>query len=477
MKRSISRRIISIILACAMIALSVPVYAYSNNKCINGDVDKNGTLNILDATQIQKILAKLVEADDEQNQLSDFNCDKKINILDATEIQKVLAKINEMPVEPVEKPVVGEPISDNVNIYFTNSKSWPEVYFYFYNSKTGEECSAWPGEKTVFFAKDREGKDIHRYNVDVSKFDRVIFNNGDGKQTLETPISKASSAFYPASGKGKNIAPSNYGYLDNATGTIETIYLNYAANYDKKIWIWTPADYYENPDKLYKTVYVMDGQNLFSFDHKDGYGSWCTTEAVESLMTNGGEGIIVVGIDNGNAKRDSELTPDLGDVIPSYASNFSNRTGEEFSQFVVDKVMPYIQMNYRSSTNAEDNMIAGASSGGLESFYIGMENMDKFGNIGALSPAFMLFDEEVWDTYLSKFDLTSEDMPRVYIYNGNGDSLEKELYGAAVLLYDNLKSNGYDEDKITFVGMDSAKHNEIYWRLIFPELLCWCFQF
>lgn len=476
MKKYRLRKAVSLVLACMMIFMSISASAYSSNKYLNGDVDQNGTINILDATQIQKIIAKSVEPDAEQQSLADFNCDDNINVLDATDIQKLVAKLSDMPDEPVKKPAVGEPISNEINVYYKNSQKWNNVYFYFYNSQTGEQSCDWPGEKTVFFKKDSDGNDIHKYKVDVTKFDRVVFNDGDKKQTLDTPISKASSVFYPASGKGKTIAPGNYAYLDNQTGAVETLSLNYSAGYDKKVWIWTPADYYENSGKIFKTVYVMDGQNIFSFDHRDGYGSWCTSEAVESLMTNGGEGIIIVGIDNGNAKRDSELTPDLGEVIPSYAAEFSNRTGEEFSEFVVNKVMPYVQLNYRSSTNPEDNIIVGASSGGLESFYIGMENPDKFGNIGSLSPAFLLFNEQIWESYLSKFDLSSETMPNLYIYNGQGDSLEKELFDSAVPMYERLKDKSYG-GRLTFVGYDAAKHNEIYWRLIFPEMLCWCYDF
>ena len=72
-----------------------------------GDVDKNGSINIKDATLIQKELAGIVNTDDiiqglvydEEyhtgfcNSYSDFNRDEKVNIRDATAIQKYLAKI------------------------------------------------------------------------------------------------------------------------------------------------------------------------------------------------------------------------------------------------------------------------------------------------------------------------------------------------------------------------------------------------
>lgn len=71
-----------------------------------GDVHFDGKLNIKDATQIQKILANIVEdIHDDLSEydtdgtlpicsVSDFNRDKKITIQDATAIQKYLAKID-----------------------------------------------------------------------------------------------------------------------------------------------------------------------------------------------------------------------------------------------------------------------------------------------------------------------------------------------------------------------------------------------
>ncbi|MBE6734058.1 MAG: hypothetical protein E7563_01780 [Ruminococcaceae bacterium] len=56
-----------------------------------GDADKDGEVNIKDATAIQKKIAGLITFDAEQNLLADFNQDTDINIKDATAIQKKIA--------------------------------------------------------------------------------------------------------------------------------------------------------------------------------------------------------------------------------------------------------------------------------------------------------------------------------------------------------------------------------------------------
>lgn len=56
-----------------------------------GDANLDGTINIKDATAIQKFIASLEEFTDEQMRLADFNEDSSVNIKDATTIQKKIA--------------------------------------------------------------------------------------------------------------------------------------------------------------------------------------------------------------------------------------------------------------------------------------------------------------------------------------------------------------------------------------------------
>ena len=519
----------AILLSCLLAFSSVQAFstfAATQNEIILGDADGDKKVKIADATVIQRFLADMDTLDADCRKAADVNGDNIINIADATLIQKYLADMKtgynignpiasddatEPSTEPTTQPTTAAPttqpttaapttqpttaapttqpttppttdatapnptVKNLIDIYFTNNKNWSTVYFYLYNSETSAQAAAWPGTKITKYTTNDFGEKIYSSTVDVNKYDRVIFTNGT-QQTVNVPINKASSGFYISnSSNAKAMLVATYAATGADGGKITKTNLTYSTGYTKKIWIWTPADYSATSADKYRTVYIMDGQNLFDDDHQDGYGGWEVTDAVESMMANGGRGVIIVGIDNGNSKRDSELTPDIGSVVPSYANEFSHRTGEAFSNFVVNTVMPYVQKNYNSSTARVDNFIAGSSSGGLEAFYIGLEHKDKFGGIGALSPAFLLFNASVWNSYLSKYDFTADDMPLLYIYNGNGD-FENELYPAVIAMHSRLLSLGYSTDKIKLSIEENAAHNEAWWRIIFPEFLSWGLQ-
>lgn len=60
-----------------------------------GDVLGDDDINILDATEIQRHLARFIELDDLRYELADFNKDGKRNLIDATDIQRYLANYME----------------------------------------------------------------------------------------------------------------------------------------------------------------------------------------------------------------------------------------------------------------------------------------------------------------------------------------------------------------------------------------------
>lgn len=324
-------------------------------------------------------------------------------------------------------------------------------------------------KETVEPEKLDENDDYITYSVtaDDKKYDRLIIKSDDD-ESIQLAFNSCVNGWHISS----------YGVIPFTYDEKEEDAIDYAVkafkyeDTEKNIYIWTPKGYKKDSKKKYPVIYMTDGQNLFD-KGATSHGCWNVAESIRSMQKNTGKSAIVVGIDDSTSNRDSELTPNIGkvvDVSSVDSGSFENGTGKYYSDFVVNTVMPYIEKNYNVYTDRKHTAVAGSSSGGIESFYIGMEHPDKFGTIGALSPAFGLYDDATWVKYLKSHDY-SENKPYVYIYNGNGDNLEKWLKTGAESMPNNLKQVGYKDKDYVIKLYDKGLHNEKYWRAIFPEFL------
>ena len=328
----------------------------------------------------------------------------------------------------------------------------------FMNSESGES-------QEIKLQKYESGDGYTDYTckADPEKFDRVIIT-ADGTETPELAFNRHVLGW----------VLDEHRFMPYDTGYEAPKYERKTFDYQertKDVLIWTPDNYDPSGSKC-SVIYMTDGQNLFN-PSATSTGSWAVAESARAMLAQGGESVIIVGIENADGWRDDELTPDLGEVL---SDDYNDGHGEYFSDFVVDTVMPYINENYNVYTDREHTHVCGSSSGGIESFYIAMEHPDKFASVGALSPAFLLYGSDTWVDYLSGKDF-SAGHPFVYIYSGNSssDGLEQMICSQAKVMPTILKQIGYPEDKVVEKYNDEALHNEMYWRAIFPDYLKYAF--
>lgn len=225
---------------------------------------------------------------------------------------------------------------------------------------------------------------------------------------------------------------------------------------ERKIWVYIPS---HSEDEKLPVIYMTDGQNLFDEESTE-YGSWNVISAVENEQNNTGLSAVIVGIDNGNIYRDSELTPKcIGEIQHrDYFNDIFSPEGEVFDSFLTDTVIPYVENNFPVKKNKESVSVCGSSSGGLQAFFEGMEHSDKFGFVGALSPAFAVYTEDDWRAYL--LSKVNGDMPYIYMYCGNADPLEEILMQSTEMMYDLLPEVGYPYDMFNEVLLFENAHNE-----------------
>ncbi len=346
-----------------------------------------------------------------------------------------------------------------------------------FSSTTSDET------ETVTLQLEKKEEEYSTFSCagDTKKYDRVRFTSDDTDKSMVLVFNDFINGYYLKAGSSQGSVgiPFVYDNEMKENAPYKTVSLKYDKTVNKNIFIWTPESYDKN-DKTtkYSVIYMCDGQNMFD-EPSTTYGSWNVAQSAESMMANSENKCIIVGIDDGDGNRDSELTPLIGELAEDRENmtmeDFENGTGEIFSDFVVNTVMPYIEKNYNVYTDNKHTSVCGSSSGGIEAFYMGMEHPDKFGAVGALSPAFLLYNEDVWIDYLNGCKFNGNE-PFVYIYTGSGDQLETRINKSAKDMKKYLEKVNYPKDKYTLKEYKEASHNEHYWRNVFPEFLKFAFN-
>lgn len=248
---------------------------------------------------------------------------------------------------------------------------------------------------------------------------------------------------------------------------LNEILLPYPVRGDKKIWVYVPE---RNEGDEFPVIYMTDGQNLFE-ENATPFGCWDVITAVENEQKNGSTGAVIVGIDNGSVYRDSELTPDsIGEVQHrDLLNDIFTPEGEIFDAFLMNTVIPYIEEHYPVKAGRENRSVCGSSSGGLQAFFEGVEHSGEFAFIGALSPAFLLYSESDWKSYLAP--RMSSVMPYLYLYSGAQGEEENMIFESVEMMYDLLIEIGYPNESLNEVVLLENEHNEKAWKEIFKDFL------
>lgn len=222
----------------------------------------------------------------------------------------------------------------------------------------------------------------------------------------------------------------------------------------KKIWIYLPKDYSATAKK-YSVIYMHDAQNVF--DAKTSFsGEWNVDEKLDSLKTP----VIVVGIEHGNEKRIDELTPFKNE-------KYGGGNADNYLDFIVKTLKPYIDKNYRTKPKAKNTIIMGSSLGGLVSYYAILKYPEVFGKAGVFSPAFW-FSNDIY----TLTEQTPKIKTKIYFLCGDkeSDDMVKDMTKMERLL-DTKRCYCLHLTKSKIVK--GGEHNEKLWRDGFVKAFLW----
>ena len=229
---------------------------------------------------------------------------------------------------------------------------------------------------------------------------------------------------------------------------------------ERTLRLYLPPGYAQG-ERRYPVIYMHDGQNLFD-DATSYAGEWGVDETLNALARSHGFEAIVVGIDNGQAKRMNELNP-------WESARFGKAEGAAYMAFIVDVVKPMIDARYRTRTDTESTAIIGSSMGGLISHAAIHRFPQVFGKAGVFSPSYWVAPQVFDETRGQGVPAGS----RIYLYMGGteGDEALTDVRRMHKLLA--WRAGG---PALRLSVNPEGEHNEAAWRAELPQALVWLFD-
>ena len=196
-------------------------------------------------------------------------------------------------------------------------------------------------------------------------------------------------------------------YYSQTTGTTRNCYVLLPVNY--------------SVDKKYPVLYLLHG--IGGTDSE-----WLNanpTAIIGNLASESKASDMIVIMPNVRAAANDSVPKNI----------LSKENTDAFDNFINDlnkDLMPFINSNYSVKEGRENTAIAGLSMGGRESLFIGFKELDKFGYIGAFSPAPGLLPDSTLN-FPGQFTKEQFTIPQnaintpklIMICTGNNDSIVK----------------------------------------------------
>ncbi|MDA3883383.1 MAG: alpha/beta hydrolase-fold protein [Bacteroidales bacterium] len=200
----------------------------------------------------------------------------------------------------------------------------------------------------------------------------------------------------------------------------------------RRVTIYLPPDY-ESSGLSYPVIYMQDGQTLF--ESLPDWDEMEIDETLNSLSARGYNVPIVVGIDNGEVYRAYEYLPKYFEPLGAGGE------GNEYMQFIVETLKPYIDNNYRTLPDRKNTGIIGGSFGGLISWYGAIKYQNIFSKCGVFSPAYWGNHYDIWN-YLSEFGFQQD----IRFYQNVGENEHIDQYiNYMYKMADSLQFYGFNQ--------------------------------
>jgi len=282
------------------------------------------------------------------------------------------------PVDPStfsKYPIAGAPASSNIR-----NASYPQI--------TADN-------RVIFNVKAPDAKKVQ---IDLGKkYDLVKDNDGFWKITTDS-ISEgfhyysllvdgvaiadpSSKSFY---GMGRMASGIEIPFSDGAYYSLRNVphgdirikkYFSKITNSWRQFYIYTPPGYDSATNLSYPVLYILHGGG------EDETG-WAAQGKTDLIMDN----LVAAG----KAKPMLVVMPDANIGAGGFNADGIENSLKLFEREMKEAIIPFVEKNYRTLTDANSRAMAGLSLGGMHTLYTGLNNTDKFAFLGVFSSGWIV---------------------------------------------------------------------------------------
>ncbi len=137
----------------------------------------------------------------------------------------------------------------------------------------------------------------------------------------------------------------------------------------RRFYVYTPAEYDQNPNKKYPVLYLLHGGG----EDERGWGTQGLTDLIlDNLIADGKAVPMLIVMMDGNTG---------GGGLRS----FGDRSLQVFENELTQVVIPLVEDTYRADSAPGKRALAGLSMGGLQTLHAGVKNHNMFSYLGVFS--------------------------------------------------------------------------------------------
>jgi enterochelin esterase-like enzyme len=226
--------------------------------------------------------------------------------------------------------------------------------------------------------------------------------------------------------------------------TINSAQLGFAG---RKLWVYTPPGYDDNPGKMYPLLVFQDGQW--------SVGPLQIPQIADALIKHGQmEPIVIAMVQSGDQK----------DRIKTFVSNDKHYT------FTLTELLPFVQSQYR--IDSANLGMGGVAVGAIAAAHAALKNPAVFSHLILISPPLGRgIAQEQLRAYAGRFESAAVIPRRIFQSVGRYETRSR-FYLPAQVLYRILSAREDVDYKYVEAG---SGHGLVGFRSVLPEALAWAF--